>query len=281
MHDSLTPVGFWQCRFCHRIQSLEAQADPDAIIIGALKEKLATLPKEKVRVVQEEEPKDLDPEAAAKEAAALELAKQRRMRSKSEWETKHGEDVDYWKGQRQLAANKLLGLGDHGRKTREAYAAALVITNARIKILKETAEASVSTTKLAGLDRDSLTKAWDAQLTTLTPEAALHTKEFGQMLNNLLLHTNFLQLSKTVTAVPLVATGSASSGANAGGVIAANVDADDAFQDAINDGDAPAPRMTDLDKRPLDGSEPTKENEGRKKKGKTQDEIDADEANKK
>ena len=81
-------------------------------------------------MVQEAEPKVEDPEVAAKEAAALELAKQRRMKDKTEWEAKHGEDVDYWKGQRQLAANKLLGLGDHDRKTREAYAAALVTTNA-------------------------------------------------------------------------------------------------------------------------------------------------------
>ena len=186
-----------------------------------------------------------------------------------------------------MAANKLLGLGDHGRKTREAYAAALLTTSNRIKILKEMSEASVSQTKLAGMDRDSLTKAWDVQITTLSPGAAEHAAEIGQMMNNMFLHTNFLQLSKAVSAAPLLVAGSASSGENAGGTKAngeraTEVDSDDLLShEPLNDGDAPAPRMTDLDKRPLDGSEPTKEKDGKKKKGKTQDEMDADEANNK
>ena len=127
-----------------------------------------------------------------------------------------------------------------------------------------------------------MTEAWGAQISTLSPEAAKHSDEIGQMMNKMLLHTNFIQLSKAAAAAPLIVAGSASSGENAGdkkanGEQATEVDSEDLLYH-----DPPNNSMDGrVDKRPASESDPPKEKEGKKQKGKTQDEIDADEANNK
>ena len=85
-------------------------------------------------------------------------------------------------------------------------------------MLHETAEASVSETKLAGLDRSALDEAWGTSLATLSPEAGQYGDEIGKMVNNMLLQTNFLQLAKAAAplAIPLSKAGATSSGVHAG-----------------------------------------------------------------
>ena len=60
-----------------RIKVQEALTVPDPLVLEVLRDKLQTLPKEKVAQVAE--PKQADPGAAARDAAALEVAKQRQM----------------------------------------------------------------------------------------------------------------------------------------------------------------------------------------------------------
>ena len=144
-----------------RIRVQEALAEPDLVVLGALKEKLQTLPK--MITAQVAEPKAADPEAVARDAAALEVAKQRQMTKKADWEVEQRKSVAYWQEQKTIADKHLAGLAQHAKQTRENYAAAMIQTNATLKLMNECANASVSQTKLAGLDRDCLTEAWEAQ----------------------------------------------------------------------------------------------------------------------
>ena len=109
-------------------------------------------------------------------------------------------------------------------------------------------------------------------MATLSPEAAQYGDEIGKMVNNMLLQTNFLQLAKAAAplVVPLSKGGVTSSGANGEKKESGETPVDDAsFQAAM------AGRV---DKRPASEDVPPTEKD--KNKVKTQDEINADEANK-
>ena len=108
----------------------------------------------------------------------------------------------------------MTALAAHRKKIREYHGAAMVETNARIKMLNEISDASVSGTKLAGIDRDVLTEAWGAQPKSLSAGAAPQKEEIEMMINNILLQTSALQNLKR--AVPMVIANATSSGSNAG-----------------------------------------------------------------
>ena len=182
-----------------RIGVQEALAEPDLVVLGALKEKLQTLPK--VITVQVADPKTAEPEAVARDAAALEVVKQRQMTKKAEWETEQRKSVEYWEEQKTNADKHLAGLAQHAKQTRENFAAAMIQTNATLKLMNEYANASVSQTRLAGVDRDCLTEAWGAQVSTLSLGASQFKDEIGAMMNNMLRHASLAELGKAASSL--------------------------------------------------------------------------------